>query len=214
MLMSNTGRSDPTGDDPDKFQHWKVLKNREVYVAEPWIRLSVQQVQLPDGRIVDEYHRVEFPEYAVVFAQTARGEVILEKQYKHGVGRCSLVLPSGLLEKGEDSLAAARRELLEETGYASDLWRPLGNFVVNGNYGCGRAHLFHARNASKVAEPNSGDLEVMEIITLKLQEVVEAVRNGEVALLGSVAAIALATNHLFDRTSDAGQFTGWNSVSG
>ena len=200
--MSKSMRSGPIGDNADRFQPWKVLKSREIFVAEPWINLSVQQVLLPDGRMVDEYHQVKFPEYAVVFAQTGNGEVILEKQYKHGVGHCSLVLPSGLLEKGEAPLAAARRELLEETGYASDDWRPLGSFVANGNYGCGKAHLFKARGAYEVAEPNSGDLEHMEIITMKLQEVVEASRSGDVALLGSIAAIALATNPLFEQSSD------------
>jgi len=68
---------------------------------------------------------------------------------------------------------------------------------VHGNYGCGRAHLFTARNAQRVAEPDSGDLEDTEIVLMKLEDIVEAVSNGEVALLSSIAAIALATNPSF-----------------
>ena len=89
--MSRSKRLDLMGAEPDRFQPWKVLTTREVYVADPWIRVSVQQVRLPNGSVVDDYHQITFPEYAVVFAQTPDGEVVVERQYKHGVGRCSLV---------------------------------------------------------------------------------------------------------------------------
>jgi ADP-ribose pyrophosphatase len=186
----------------DRFRPWEVLGSREVFVAEPWIKVSVQQVRLPNGRIVDNYHRIEFPEYVVVFAQTGDGEVVLERSYKHGVGHSSLVLPSGLIDEGEEPLAAARRELLEETGYAASEWRLLGSFVPNGNYGCGKAHLFTAREAHQVAQPDSGDLEDMDIIRMKPDELVGAVQRGDIALLGSIAAIALALNPLFSPTDD------------
>ena len=70
-------------------------------------------------------------------------------------------LPSGLIEDGEAPLAAAQRELLEETGYRSDRWTPLGSFVVNSNYGAGRVHAFLAVDVERVSEPNSGDLEAV-----------------------------------------------------
>ena len=200
--MSRSKRLDLMGAEPDRFQPLKVLTTREVYVADPWIRVSVQQVRLPNGSVVDDYHQITFPEYAVVFAQTPDGEVVVERQYKHGVGRCSLVLPSGLIEKDEEPLAGARRELLEETGYASDDWEPLGSFTVNGNYGCGKAHLFMARNAYPAAEPHSGDLEDMDIITMRPKDLVDAAGSGDVALLGSIAAVALATNPLFADARD------------
>ena len=181
-----------------RLQPWEVLKNQELFVAEPWIKLSVQQVRLPDGRVVNDYYQIRLPEFTVIFAQTAGGGVIMERLYKHGVGEVSLVLPAGLIENGEDPLAAAQRELLEETGYTSDDWQPLGSFVEHGSYGCGKAHLFVARNAQQVADPDSGDLEDMEIILMKPEDVVNAICNGDVALLGTVAVIALATNPLLE----------------
>ena len=180
----------------DGLRVWEVLESREVFAAEPWIRLSVQKVRLPDGRVIDDYHQVEFPEYAVVFAQTPRGKVVVEQIYKHGVGRACLALPSGLLDPGEEPLDAARRELLEETGYASHDWSSLGSFVINGNYGCGKAHLFMARDASKVDEPDSGDLEEIRVEMIQPDALMDAVRSGEVALIDSAAAIAIAVNTL------------------
>lgn len=179
-----------------RLEPWETLKSQELFVASPWIKLSIQQVRLPDGRVVDDYYRINLPEYTIVFAQTTDGRVIVERQYKHGVGYCTLVLPSGLIEEGEDPLVGAQRELLEETGYTSDAWQPLGSFVVHGSYGCGKAHLFVARDARRVTEPDSGDLEDMEIILMKLEDIVDAIRTGDVVLLGTVTAIALATHRL------------------
>lgn len=188
---------DSMGLEEDELKLWKVLKTQEVFVAEPWIRLAVQQVALPDGRIVDEYYQIALQEYAVIVAQTADGHIIMERQYKHGLKRVSLALPGGAIEPGEEPLTAAKRELLEETGYTAENWQSLGSFVNNANYGCGQAHIFTADNARLIAEPNSGDLEEMEILLMSPEQIVLAVRQGEVAILGAIAAIALALNPEF-----------------
>lgn len=180
----------------DRLEPWKILKNQELLVAEPWIKLSAQQVLLPDGRVVDNYYQIRLPEFAMIFARTLDGRVIMERQYKHGVGRVSLMLPAGILNEGEDPLSAAKRELLEETGYVSNDWQRLGCFVPNLNYGCGKAHLFMVRNAEPVATPDSGDLEEMEILLMTPEDVVDAVLSGEVVSLSTAATIALATNQV------------------
>ena len=147
-----------------KIEAWELLKSEEVFAAAPWIRLSVQHLRLPDGREVEDFYQIGLPEYVVVCAQTADGTVVMERLYKPGVGKVVLTLPSGMIEDGEEPLTAAKRELLEETGYASNHWQCLGRFVPNGNYGCGKAHLFVARKARQVARPNPDDLEDIEVI--------------------------------------------------
>ncbi len=171
---------------------WQVLKTSEVFSAEPWLTLSVQQVRVPDGRVIDDYYQLSLPDFIVVFAETASGKVIMIRQYKHGARQTSLTLPGGLVEKGENPLDTARRELLEETGYRADSWKGLGSYVVNGNLGCGRGHFFMAGGAEQVQEPASGDLETMEIELLTREKIAEALRSGEVMLLNHAAAIALA----------------------
>ena len=88
--------------------------------------------------------------------------------------------------------AAVQRELREETGCVAEEWRSLGRFTVNGNQGCGRAHLFAARGARLVAEPDSGDLEDMQIVLMNADQVLASVRDGRLPLLSSAAAVALA----------------------
>jgi ADP-ribose pyrophosphatase len=180
---------------------WQVLKTQEIFAAHPWVKLSVQEVGLPDGRVIPDYYQIVLQEYVVIFAQTADHQVIMERQYKHGLKRVSLTLPGGTIEPGEDPLEAAKRELLEETGYVAETWRPLGSYVISANYGCGRAHLFTARNAQSVAQPNSGDLEEMEIISLPLEQVIAAMQQGEVVSLGAIATLALAIHPEFNPKS-------------
>jgi ADP-ribose pyrophosphatase len=179
-----------------ELARWEVLGSKIIYSARPWVEVSVQRVRLPDGRVVDDYHQIWTVDYTVVLAQIADGRVIVERQYKHGVRQVSLALPSGAIEAGEDPLTAARRELLEETGYHSDEWYPIGTFVQNSNYGCGTAHLFIARNARMVALPVPGDLEEMEILLRPLQDLLDALLHGELVLLNTAATIAIAALQL------------------
>ena len=77
------------------------------------------------------------PEYRVVVARTSDGRMIMERQYKHCVGKVSLILQGGMIEAGKDTIVVAKRELLEETEYSAESWEFLGCFAANANYGCG-----------------------------------------------------------------------------
>ncbi len=183
--------------DIQETQQWKTLNTTDLVIAKPWLTLSVEQVQLPDGRVIDDYYRLQLQDYAIIFAQVPDGRIIMVRQYKHGVGRVSLTLPGGGLAAGESPLVAAQRELLEETGYTAEHWQPLPDFVTSANYRGSRGYIFTAQNAQQVAEPNSGDLEEMEVVLMTPEAVIAAVKAGEVVVLGVLAAIALALNPLF-----------------
>ena len=91
----------------------------------PWLKLREDRVTLP-GRIeAFDFHVVEMPEWVGILAVTEHEQVLFVEQYRHGCGRVSLELPAGVIDPGEHPLAAAQRELLEETGYAAEDWRPL-----------------------------------------------------------------------------------------
>ncbi len=182
---------------PRSLEPWKTLSTESIVEAPPWLTLSVEQVQLPDGRLVSDYYHIQLQDYVVIFAQVADGDVILLRQYKHGVGRVSLTLPGGGLAAGETPLAAAQRELLEETGYEAEDWRLLCPFVTSANYRCSQGYIFTANNARQIAEPNSGDLEEMEMVLMPPEQVIEAVQQGEIVVLSALTAIALALNPNF-----------------
>jgi ADP-ribose pyrophosphatase len=159
------------------------------------MEVGVERVELPDGRVIDEFLWVKTREFAIVVAITPEGEVILERSYKHGARRVATSLPAGYLEEGETPLDAARRELREETGFEADDWKALGSFTVDGNYGVSTEHAFLATGAHRTREargPGHDDLEEIELLMLPMNDALALVQEGEVAQLSSAAALALA----------------------
>ena len=92
-----------------KLSKWKVL-DREYIIQRPWLTARRDKVELPDGRIIEEYYVLEYPDWVNVIALTKDGQFIMETQYRHGLGVNSIELPCGVMEKGEQPLEAAQRE--------------------------------------------------------------------------------------------------------
>jgi ADP-ribose pyrophosphatase len=184
-------------------QNWRTLARRTLLSRPPWMEIGDERVGLPDGREVEGFLWIRTRDFVAMVAVTEGDEIILVRSYKHGPRTVSLAVPAGYLESGEEPLAAAKRELQEETGYVSEEWISLGRYVVDGNYGVGTAHIFLARRARKVTAPASGDLEEMEVVIAPVGEISEYVRRGEIVQLASAAAIALGLLELRSRGSGA-----------
>lgn len=178
---------------------WTTRSRRTLLDLSPWLSVEQRVVELPDGRVIEDWPWVESREFANVVAITERGLFLLFRQTKYAVQGTTLGPVGGYLDPGEAPLDAARRELLEETGYEAAEWTSLGRYVVDGNRGCGVGHLYLARDARKVEEPNADDLEEQELVLLTREEVEEALLAGGLEVLSWAAALALALVAL-DRT--------------
>jgi ADP-ribose pyrophosphatase len=177
-------------------QPWQTLNSRLLLDRSPWLRVLAEDVQLPDGRVVEAYLRLDTPDYAMVVPVDAGGRVGFIRSYKRGVDAIDMQPPAGMIEPGEDPLAGAQRELFEEMGCRASSWEPLGKYVIGGNMRGGWAHLFLARDCRQVAAPNSGDLEEQEVIWLPESEARGLWAAGELAQMSSAAALGLAFAHL------------------
>jgi len=174
------------------MQPWKTVARTTVLKHSKWLTVENRTIELPDGRRLSEWPWVIMPEYVNVVAVTAEGLFICFRQTKYSVDGVTLAPVGGYLEEGEDPLAAARRELLEETGYESPEWKSLGAYPVDGNHGGGFAHLFLAQQARKIAAPRADDLEEQELLLLERAEVKSALDRGEFKVLSWTAAFAMA----------------------
>ena len=173
------------------FRAWRTLDRREVLSVPGRLSVSVERVELPDGRIIDDYWQVTARSYVVVFAETADRRIICLRQYRHGPRRINLELIAGQIEDGEEPLKAAQRELLEEAGYTSPQWDSLGSYVASASQGSGTAHYFRAQSAIKTSEPASGDLEEAELVLLTRNQLVAELRQGAFATADNVTGVAL-----------------------
>ncbi|HEY0832833.1 MAG TPA: NUDIX hydrolase [Azospirillum sp.] len=177
----------------DELQPWTIVASRDVYTHEPWLKIRVETLELPDGRRV-EFHQVDSRDFVIIVPETDDGNFVLIRQYKHGARRVNLTFPAGTLEAGEPALECARRELLEETGYEAEDWTDCGRYVLMGNQKGPSGHLFLARGCRKVAEPDSGDLEEMRVEVMDRDGLLACAARGDIAIATQVAALGLALN--------------------
>jgi len=174
---------------------WKILARRVLLSRPPWIEVGDEQVELPDGRVIEDFPWIRTRDFAIVVAITPKQQVVLERSYKHGPRRVAVALPAGYVEEDEAPIDTARRELREETGYEAEDWRSLGSFTVDGNYGVCVEHAFLALDARRiegVSETPTGDLEEIEVFTVSLREALAMLAAGDVVQLSSASALALA----------------------
>lgn len=171
---------------------WRTLSRRPVLDLGKFLRVEVHAVELPDGRVIDNWPWAITPDYVNVVAITPEGEYLLFRQTKYVLDGLSLAPVGGYMEPGEEPLAAAQRELREETGFEADEWLALGDYWVDANRGVARAYFFLARGAHPVTEPVSDDLEEQVLVRLARQEVVDALRAGEFKTLPWAANVAIA----------------------
>jgi 8-oxo-dGTP pyrophosphatase MutT (NUDIX family) len=182
--------------DPPELRPPKTLSRRTVYEHGKYLTVESHTVQWPDGQVIPDWAWVIAPDAAIVLAMTSDDQFICFRQTKYAVDGTSLAPVAGMIEPGEEPLAAAKRELLEETGYEASDWTSLGSYKVDPNRGVGVCHLFLAKGAAVVTEPDSDDIEDQTLLRLTRSELEAALVAGEFKILSWAAVVSLALNRL------------------
>lgn len=164
-----------------EIEHWKLVASRYSF-QDQWLKLRSDTVLLPDGQTLDPYHVIELPDWVNVIAITEAGNVVLVEQYRHVVKSTLIEIPAGYLETGEAPEAAARRELLEETGYAGGEWHALGSLFTVASRLTNQVHSYLALDVRKVAEPTPDASETLDLHEISWTEFARRLSSGDLRL--------------------------------
>lgn len=157
-----------------KIRPWKEVSRELAF--EKYSR-GVEKVvfEMPDGSLEDFYIKSE-GKAACIVALTEDNQIILVRQFRPGPEEIIVGLPGGYVDRGEALMAAAQRELREETGYEGDM-----QFVTShlcDAYSTMERQCFVATNCRKVAEPQQSSIEHTEVVVVSLTEFRERLRKG------------------------------------
>ena len=159
---------------------WTRLDSREI-LSRWWMTLRQDRVRLPSGAVLDEYHVAEYPDWSAVVALTDGGQAVLVEQYRYGIDRVVWELPAGAVDADETDEAAARRELLEETGYAGRDWLRLGRLAVEPGRHTNYGHVWVATGCRRVAEPTPDAAEDLRVRLVPAPDLPGMVEDGRIA---------------------------------
>lgn len=170
---------------------WEIISDTAL-VSRTWLEVREQRIRLANGNEIEQFHLIKGPDWAAVLCLTPERQVVLVRQYRHGFGAASLELPAGVIEPSERPIDAARRELLEESGFEANTIEPLLAAVPEPARHVTRAHFFFARAVRAATAQQLDHSEDLEVVLVPVDELLELIDQGQIVHAAHIAAILLA----------------------
>ena len=163
----------------DKDMKWKTLSQKYL-IEKPWLTARVDKVELPTGAIIDEYYVLEYPDWVNTIAITKEGEFVFVRQYRYAIGKTVNELCAGVIEKGEDPMVAAKRELMEETGFGGGNWQKWMTISANPSTHTNLTHCYLATDVERMDVQHLDQAEDIEVRLFSRDEVMDMLEKGEI----------------------------------
>jgi ADP-ribose pyrophosphatase len=172
---------------------FELLSSETKYLGRAFA-IRRDQVKLPDGRTTD-FDIVEHHGSVVLLPINEKGEILFVRQYRHAAAKDLLELPAGTLDKGEEPLACALREIREETGMAAGQMKEIGQFYLAPGYSTELMVVYLATDLRyDPLDPDADEFLQVEAISIK--KALRMAENGEMPDAKSLAAFFMARSHL------------------
>jgi len=174
---------------------WRRLSRRTL-VDDAWVKFHADRVELPDGHVIDPFWILEEHDWVHIVAFDFDGRVPLVRQYRYACDVVSLEFPGGLLDTGEDPVAAARRELLEETGCEVGECRLAGFVYPNPARQKNRQYCVIATGLRRVAGQSLDRSEDIQVEWVRLADIPARIASGEFCQGLHIATLQIALQNL------------------
>lgn len=166
---------------------WKQLGKRYVFELYPHVKIRCDRVIQPD-KTRSKYVVIERPDAAIPIAVTENEEIYLVRQWRYPVGKETLELPMGSVDKGELSLEAAKRELSEETGVTAKKWKELGKFHPATGIASNVAYVFLAEGLVEGQQKPESN-EQITVSKYSYEKILELIKKGEIEDAFTITAL-------------------------
>ena len=171
----------------DSGLRWEKVEEKHI-VTTDWIDFRESHWKFPDGNVAGPFYTYTRRSYVVIVATDADGNYICVRQFRQGIEDLTTEFVAGGIEKGEDPLEAARRELSEETGYESDEWELVASWPSNATIADNYAYICRAKNCRLTGDQHPDAIEFLKVEVLTPETVREMIRKDEFLQAVHVAA--------------------------
>lgn len=170
---------------------WEEVRTEHI-VQDEWIDFRRSAYRFPDGRVFEPYYSYSRRDYVVIVASDEEGNYLCVRQFRQGIREVTTEFPAGGIERtdgreygrehslaeAEDALEAAKRELLEETGYVSDNWTHLLTVPSHATIADNYAHIFSAEGCRKSREQSLDETEFLNVRKYSASEIEALIAGG------------------------------------
>ncbi|OGC33537.1 hypothetical protein A2311_02290 [candidate division WOR-1 bacterium RIFOXYB2_FULL_48_7] len=175
----------------------KTISSNQLFTGK-LLKLRIDAVELPNG-VQATREVVEHPGAVAVVALTEKDELVLVRQFRQAVGQVLLELPAGVPHQGESIIAAAKRELAEETGYQAKSVSQIWSAYSSPGYSNEIIHYCLAKELAPVAA-NADEDELVEVDHVPLKQCLAWLKEGKINDGKTIIGIYLALLHCHART--------------
>ncbi len=164
---------------------WEEVSTEHL-VQDEWIDFRRHAYRFPDGTVFKPFYSYSRRNYVVIAATDTDGNYICVRQYRQGIREVTTEFCAGGIEekdwsdkdRTEAALEAAKRELLEETGYSSEEWRHLLTIPSQATIADNYAYLFEAKNCVRTSDQHLDETEFLKAEVLTEEEIEALIREG------------------------------------
>ena len=155
---------------------WKTLSSEYLF-NDTWLRARRDKCERPDGKIVEPYYVMEYPDWVTGVGLTTDEKIILVRQYRHALGEVCIELPGGCVDASDTNFEqAVRREFLEETGYTFDAAEYLGRTSANPSTNSNTLHMFLLTGGEKQQQQQLDYNEEIEVLVVSMDDFKQMLR--------------------------------------